>query len=153
MAKMDMKLEEAQLNGDDTLYKRKENEQKSMNDENDLQQKYGHRDNGLSFLDEQSSEQENQERFREIGQSRDSQGSQNRGLDQNSQGGNDQRGHPEQGLQQSGYNIARSDGGELQPEGQANHDIRKKSRDPNPEKQVDEFYQRYGQDDPLDKQI
>ncbi|HSU79620.1 MAG TPA: hypothetical protein VLK78_04335 [Candidatus Angelobacter sp.] len=153
MTKMDMNLQDAQLNGDDTLYKRKENEQKSVNGENDLQQKYGHRDEGLSIMDGQSSEQANQEQFRQIGQSRDGQGSQNRGLDQNRQAGNDQRGHPEQGLHLSGYNIAKSDGEEFQPEGQAGNDLGKKSRDPNPEKQVDEFYQRYGQEDPLDKQI
>ena len=146
---MNMNLEEAGLNGDDTLYKRNENEQKSKNGENDMQQKYGHRDDDFPLMDGLNSQQENQEQFREIGQ----QGSKNRSLDQNRQAGNDQRGRPEQGQQLSGYNIAKSDGGDLQPEGQAGNDLEKNSRDPNPEKQVDEFYQRYGQDDPLEKQI
>ncbi|MCM3730003.1 hypothetical protein M3226_31530, partial [Neobacillus cucumis] len=150
-------MEEAGMKTDDALYK---NEQTSRNDERDLKQKYGHRDDGLTFMDGQSSQQGNQQRqeqFRQNGQSGESQTWQNDNLHQNgqeangrgSQNGQRSRGEPGQHL--SGYNIAKIDDRDLQQEG--NGELRQKNGDSHPEKQVDEFYQRYGQEDPLDKQI
>lgn len=149
-------LDEAGIKDDDTLYKQKENEQNSMNSENNLQQRNGHQDDDLPFMDRQGSQQgnqEHQEQFRQIGQSRDNQGSQNSDL--NGQANherasqNDQRDLQEQGQHLSGYNIAKSDGRDFQTQ----DDVERNNGDPHPEKQVDEFYQRYAQDDPLDKQI
>ncbi|MEH7096011.1 hypothetical protein [Neobacillus vireti] len=135
-------LDEAGIKEDDTLYKQTENEQKSMKSENNLQQKYGHRDDDdLPLMNGQNSQRENQahqEQFRQIGQSRDHPDSQN-----------GQRDLQEQGQHMSGYNIAKSDGRDFQTQ----EDVERNNGDPHPEKQVDEFYQRYGQEDPLDKQL
>ncbi|MDR4950011.1 hypothetical protein [Neobacillus cucumis] len=136
-------MEEAGMKGDDALYK---NEQTSRNDEKELKQKYGHRVDDLSVMDGQNAQARNQEQFRQNGQS-----CQEDGRNQNGQDGNVQRERGEQGQHLSGYNIAKSDGRDLQQEG--SEELRKKNGDSHPEKQVDEFYQRYGQDDPLDKQI
>jgi hypothetical protein len=140
-------MEEAGMKSDDALYK---NEQTTGNDEKALKQKYGHRDDELPVMDGQNSQQGNQERqeqFRQNGQSSENQTCQN---DEQYQNGQRDRGGPVQ-QQLSGYNIARSDGQDLQQEGF--EELRKKNEDFHPEKQVDEFYQRYGQDDPLDKHI
>ncbi|MBT2657857.1 hypothetical protein J7E81_21890 [Bacillus sp. ISL-18] len=152
-------LDEAGIKEDDTLYKQTENEQKSMNGENNLQQKYGHRDDDdLPLMDGQSSQRENQEhqeQFRQIGQSRETQGSQNRDLNQTGQANqerasqNGQRDLRGEGQHLSGYNIAKSDGQDFQTQ----EDLERNNGDPHPEKQVDEFYQRYGREDPLDKQL
>ncbi|PLS07975.1 hypothetical protein [Neobacillus cucumis] len=102
-------MEQAGIKEDDVLYKNR-----TMDDERDLSNKYGHRQDDLPS-DVLSSQEDRQE--------------------------------PER--QMAGYNIARSDEQDDDP----NNELRKKNKDPNPEKQVDEFYQRYGQDDPLEKQI
>lgn len=152
-------LDEAGIKEDDALYKQTENEQKSKNGENNLQQKYGHRDDDdLPLMDGQGSQRENQEhqeQFRQIGQSGETQGSQNRDLNQTGQADqeraspNGQRDLQEEGQHLSGYNIAKSDGQDFQTQ----EDVERNNGDPHPEKQVDEFYQRYGQEDPLDKQL
>ncbi|MBM7652650.1 hypothetical protein [Neobacillus cucumis] len=141
-------MEEAGMKGDDALYK---NEQTSGNDEKELKQKYGHRVDDLPVMDGQNAQARNQEQFRRNGQSSESQTCQEDERNQNGQDGNGQRERGEQGLHLSGYNIAKSDGRDLQQEG--SEELRKKNGDSHPEKQVNEFYQRYGQDDPLDKQI
>jgi len=154
-------LDEAGIKEDDALYKQKENEQKSIDGENNLKQKYGHRDDDdLQLMDEQDSQQENQEhqeQFRQIGQSRENQGSQNRDFNQSGQA-NQERDSPNglrdlqeegEGQHLSGYNIAKSDGRDFETQ----DDVERNNGDPHPEKQVDEFYQRYGQEDPLDKQL
>jgi hypothetical protein len=150
-------MEEAGMKTEDALYK---NEQTTRNNECDIKQKYGHRDDELPLMDGQSSQQgkqQRQEQFRQNGQSGETKTWQNddryqdgqEGNGQGSQSGQRDRGEPSQQL--SGYNIAKSDGRDLQQEG--NEELRKKNGDSHPEKQVDEFYQRYGQEDPLDKQI
>ncbi|WP_160724155.1 hypothetical protein [Bacillus sp. USDA818B3_A] len=123
-------MEEAGMKTDDALYK---NEQ--MGNDKDLQQKDGNRQ--ANWMDAQNSQQgnrEHQEQFRQNGQSGGARSSED---------------EQEPEHQFYGYNIVRDDDqdGRLTN----NFEEKNKNRDPNPEKQVDEYFQRYNQDDPLEK--
>lgn len=145
-------MEEAGMKSDDALYK---NEEISEKRNNGIQQRYEDRDAGLLLMDENRSQQGNQkhqEQFTQIGQSRDHLGYPTNGQDRNGQSCNSQQGRQEQNLHLSGYNIAKTDDSDLQQEGQENN-LRKKGKDSSSEMGINEFYQGYGQEDPLDKSI
>ncbi|MEH7120188.1 hypothetical protein V7128_22600 [Neobacillus vireti] len=146
-------MEEAGMKSDDALYKNEEITQKRNNG---IQQRYEDRDAGLLLMEEQGSQQGNQkhqEQFSQIGQSRETLGYPRSGQDQNGQSCSSQQGRQEQNLHLSGYNIAKSSESDLQQEGQENNNLRKKGKDSNSEMGINEFYQGYGQDDPLEKRI